>query len=330
MRIFHGLPRSTHAVPTALTIGNFDGVHLGHQAMLRELKRQADQRGLATCVMTFSPHPKEYFAARLPNTPAAQNVPKRIYTLRDKLAAIQACGMDRVVILPFNSALASMRPEAFVTDLLVKNLQTKFLLIGDDFRFGAKRAGDFMQLTAMASRMSYEVQAMPSVEANGIRVSSSAVRSALGDGRLQDAAALLGRPYTISGHVVHGAKLGRDLGFPTLNVAFQHPHPALSGIFVVRVFGLTGCTAGAYLQGVANLGTRPALDPSDVNGGRVLLETYCLNWPPTLGANGGYGKIVRVELLHKLHDELAYDGLESLKMGIQNDIVLAQQYFSKL
>ncbi len=325
MRIFRGLPRPTHAVPTALTIGNFDGVHLGHQAMLRELKKQADQRGLTTCVMTFAPHPREYFAAQFPSSPAAQNVPKRIDTLRDKLAAIQACGIDRVVILPFNAALASMSPESFVSDLLVAGLQTKFLLIGDDFRFGAKRAGDFAQLASMASRMGYDLQAMPSVEASGMRVSSSAVRSALSDGRLQDAAAMLGRPYTISGHVVHGAKLGRDLGFPTLNVAFKHPHPAASGIFVVRLLGLVDTP----LVGVANLGTRPALDPSDVNGGRVLLETYCLDWPATLGANGGYGKIVSAQLLHKLHDELAYDGLESLKLGIQNDIVLAKDFLSK-
>jgi riboflavin kinase / FMN adenylyltransferase len=321
MRIFRGLPSHSLSVPTALTIGNFDGVHLGHRAMLRELKKETDARGLSSCVMTFAPHPREYFSA--------QSAPKRINTLRDKVSAIKACGIDRVVILPFNAGLASMSPEAFVSDLLVGSLQTKFLLIGDDFKFGAKRAGDFPLLASLADRMGYALQAMSSVEASGMRVSSSAVRSALADGRLQDAAALLGRPYSISGHVVHGAKLGRDLGFPTLNVAFKHQHPAASGIFVVRVFGLMGSADDSFIQGVANLGTRPALDPSDVNGGRVLLETYCLNWPAALGADGGYGKIVRVELLHKLHDELAYDGLESLKLGIANDIVLAKDYFSK-
>ena len=297
--------------------------------MLRELKQEADKRGLSTCVMTFAPHPREYFAAQFPSSPAANNVPKRIYTLRDKLTAIKACGIDRVVILPFNAALASMSPESFMSDLLVARLQTKFLLIGDDFKFGAKRAGDFTLLASMASRSGYALQAMPSVEASGLRVSSSAVRAALADGRLRDAAALLGRPYAISGHVVHGAKLGRDLGFPTLNVAFKHPKPAASGIFVVRVFGLTQ-DPNESIQGVANLGTRPAIDSNDVNGGRVLLETYCLNWPAALGRDGGYGKIVRTQLLHKLHDELAYDGLESLKLGIERDIVLAKDYFSKL
>ncbi len=287
--------------------------------MLQGLKKEANARGLATCVMTFAPHPREYFSPKN----GASVAPKRISTLRDKLTAIKTCGIDRVVILPFNHRLASMSPESFVMDILVDSLQTKFLLIGDDFKFGAKRAGDFKLLSSLAGQAGYGLQAMSSVEQCGIRVSSSAVRSALSDGRLSDAAALLGRTYAVSGHVIHGAKLGRTLGVPTLNIAFKHPHPAASGIFVVRVFGL----GEIPLQGVANFGTRPALDPSDVNGGRVLLETYCLNWPAELGAEGGYGKIIRVELLHKLHDELAYDGLESLKAGISSDIALAKEYF---
>ncbi len=315
MRIFRGLPRPSLLEPCALTIGNFDGVHLGHQAMLRELKKEANARGLATCVMTFAPHPREFFA---PST-----APKRISTLRDKLASIKACGIDRVVILPFNQRLASMSPESFVMDILVGSLQTKFLLIGDDFKFGAKRAGDFSLLTSLAGQAGYGLAAMPSVESDGIRVSSSIVRKALTDGRLDDVATLLGRTYSISGHVIHGAKLGRTLDVPTLNIAFKHQHPAAGGIFVVRVYGLSE----KPLRGVSNFGTRPALDPSDVNGGRVLLETHCLDWPAALGSEGGYGKIIRVELLHKLHDELAYDGLESLKAGISRDIALAKEYF---
>ncbi|MDI9333958.1 MAG: bifunctional riboflavin kinase/FAD synthetase [Cytophagales bacterium] len=325
MHISRGLPRQSFIRPCALTIGNFDGVHLGHQAILRELKKEADVRGLATCVMTFAPHPREYFAPRSAPNSAPNSVPKRIHTLRDKIAAMKDCGIDHVVILPFNKRLASMSPESFVLDILSGSLQTKLLLIGDDFKFGAKRAGDFKLLASLASQSGYELAAMPSVEAHGIRVSSSAVRSALAEGRLTDAVALLGRAYSISGHVIHGAKLGRTLGVPTLNLAFKHPHPAAAGIFVVRVFGL----ADTPLRGVANFGTRPALDPSDVNGGRVLLETYCLDWPKALGREGGYGKIIRVELLHKLHDELAYDGLESLKAGIASDIALAKEIFLK-
>lgn len=327
MRIFRGLPHPSSLAPMALTIGNFDGVHLGHQAMLKRLQQAASQRGLSTGVVTFAPHPREYFAAQYPDHPKGQSVPRRISTLRDKLSAIAACGIDSVFILPFRARLASMSPEAFVSDTLVAGLKAKFLLIGDDFRFGAQRAGNFALLADRADALGYELEAMHSVELEDQRVSSSAVRHALADGRMRDAAALLGRPYAISGHITHGAKLGRTLGFPTLNVAFKHPKPAAVGIFVVRVFGLTSDTH-LGIDGVANLGTRPAIDPRDVNAGRVLLETYCLDWPLSLGKNGGYGKIVRVDLLHKLHDELAYDGLEALKRGIERDIVLAKDYLS--
>ena len=159
-----------------------------------------------------------------------------------------------------------------------------------------------------------------------MRVSSSEVRAALSRGDMDGVAALLGRPYSISGHVVHGRKLGRELGFKTLNLRFSHWKPAASGIFAVRVEGLD--SAGRTLMGVANLGIRPSLDPSDVNGGRVLLETHCLEWPAKLGSEGAYGKIIRVELLHKLHDELKYDGLDALKAGIARDCDEARAYFA--
>ena len=172
---------------------------------------------------------------------------------------------------------------------------------------------------------SYEV-ADPSQAHASVRVSSSAVREALAQGRMADAAQLLGRPYAISGHVVHGRKLGRELNCRTLNLRFTHWKPAASGIFVVQVHGL----ADQALPGVANLGIRPSLDPNDVNGGRVLLETHCLDWPDSLGLDGGYGKLIRVELLHKLHDELKYDSLESLQQGIAQDCMDARQWFEKI
>jgi riboflavin kinase/FMN adenylyltransferase len=165
---------------------------------------------------------------------------------------------------------------------------------------------------------------MNSYEVRGLRVSSSAVREALAKGAMEEVAQLLGRPYAISGHVVHGRKLGRELQCPTLNLRFAHWKPAASGIFVVRVHGLHE----KPLQGVANLGIRPSLDPNDVNGGRVLLETHCLDWPASLGAEGGYSKIIRVELLHKLHDELAYDGMDALKQGIHKDCEDARTWFA--
>ena len=307
----------------ALTIGNFDGVHRGHQAMLALLKNEASHRNIPSCVMTFEPHPRDYFAKLTKNPDLA---PARIATLRDKLTELARCGIDQCVVLPFNAAFAAQSPQNFIDDVLVKSLGAKYVLVGDDFRFGAKRAGDYAMLDAAGEQAGFEVARMNSYEVHGLRVSSSEVRAALNQGRMDDVAKLLGRPYSISGHVVHGRKLGRELGCPTLNLRFSHWKPAASGIFAVRVFGLTDHA----LDGVANLGIRPSLDPSDVNGGRVLLETHCLDWPDTLGAEGGYGKIIRVELLHKLHDELKYDSLEALKTGIAKDCVDARAFFKSI
>lgn len=321
MRIFRGFHHPGIAPACALTIGNFDGVHRGHQAMLALLQNEARHRGVPSCVMTFEPHPRDYFAAALRKPEMA---PARIATLRDKLTELARCGVDQCVVLPFNARLASQPPEAFIDEVLVGGLGVKYVLVGDDFRFGAKRAGDYAMLDAAGTRKGFDVARMNSYEVHGLRVSSSAVREALGQGRLADAAALLGRPYSISGHVVHGRKLGRDLGFRTLNLRFAHWKPAASGIFAVLVHGLSP----APLEGVANLGIRPSLDPTDVNGGRVLLETHCLEWPSALGPEGAYGKIIRVELMHKLHDELRYDGLDALTRGIRKDCDDARAWFA--
>jgi riboflavin kinase / FMN adenylyltransferase len=306
----------------ALTIGNFDGVHRGHQAMLALLTSEAKQRGLPSCALTFEPHPRDFFA-RLANR--SDLAPARIANLRDKLQELARCGIDQVVVLPFNAHLAALTPEAFVDKLLIQGLGAQYVLVGDDFRFGAKRAGDYALLDALGEQKGFDVARMMSYEVHGLRVSSSAVRQALAAGDLVATARSLGRPYAISGHVVHGAKLGRTLGFRTLNLRFSHWKSAASGIFVVQVHGL----APQALRGVANLGIRPSIDPTDVNAGRVLLETHCLDWPQSLGAEGAYGKIIRVELLHKLHDELKYDGLQALQDGIAQDITAAKTYFSQ-
>ena len=320
MRIFRGFNHPGQAPACALTIGNFDGVHRGHQAMLALLKNEALHRGVPSCVMTFEPHPRDYFAAVARKPELA---PARIATLRDKLSELAQCGVDQCVVLPFNAALSSRSPQSFIDDVLVRGLGMKYVLVGDDFRFGAKRAGDYAMLDAAGGTAGFDVARMNSYEVHGLRVSSSAVRDALGQGRMTDVAALLGRPYSISGHVVHGRKLGRTLGFETLNLRFSHWKPAAGGIFAVLVHGL-----GQPLQGVANLGIRPSLDPNDVNGGRVLLETHCLQWPAALGPEGAYGKIIRVELLHKLHDELKYDSLDALTTGIAKDCDDARAWFA--
>lgn len=323
MKVFRGFNHPGIAQSCALTIGNFDGVHRGHQAMLALLRSEAQQRGVPSCVLTFEPHPRDYFAAAAHKPELA---PARIGTLRDKLTDLAQCGVDQTVVLPFDAKLASHSPQAFIDEVLVGGLGAKYILVGDDFRFGFRRAGDYALLDAAGMTQGFDVARMNSYEVHGLRVSSSAVRDALSQGRMDDAERLLGRPYRISGHVVHGRKLGRELGFKTLNLRFAHWNPAASGIFVVLVHGL----APAPLAGVANLGIRPSLDPADVNGGRVLLETHCLDWPASLGAEGAYGKIIRVELLHKLHGELKYDSLDSLKQGISKDCDDARAYLASL
>ena len=312
MKIFRGFQHPGVAGACAVTIGNFDGVHRGHQAMLALLRSEAAQRGVPSCVLTFEPHPRDYFAQRQHQPELA---PARVGTLRDKLLDLASCGVEQTVVLPFNAALAGLAPQDFVEQVLLQGLGARYVLVGDDFRFGARRAGDYALLDRAGEQLGFDVARMNSYEVHGLRVSSSAVREALGEGRMQDAARLLGRPYCISGHVLHGRKLGRSLGFRTLNLRFAHWKPAAGGIFVVRLHGL----GDAPLHGVANLGVRPSLDANDVNGGRVLLETHCLDWPHALGAEGGYGKIIRVELLHKLHDELKYPDLEALTRGIHQD-----------
>jgi riboflavin kinase/FMN adenylyltransferase len=263
-------------------------------------------------VLTFEPHPRDYFAKSLQQ---AGHAPARVGTLRDKLEGLAQCGVDQTIVLPFKASLAAQPPDSFIRTVLVQGLGVRYVLVGDDFRFGAKRAGDYAMLDATGSAQGFDVARMNSYEVHGLRVSSSAVRQALAEGDMAQAAKLLGRPYAISGHIVHGRKLGRELGFRTLNMRFAHWKPAASGIVVVLVHGL----GPQPLPGVANLGVRPSLDPDDVNGGRVLLETHCLDWPASLGTEGAYGKIARVELLHKLHDELKYEGLDALTRGIHQD-----------
>lgn len=301
----------------ALTIGNFDGVHRGHQAMLALLTSEARHRGLPSCVMTFEPHPRDHFARKAGRPEAA---PARIATLRDKLAELERCGIEHVLVVRFDDRFASIGAEAFIQKVLVEGLRARYVLVGDDFSFGAKRAGNYAMLDAAGARSGFDVARMLSYEVHGLRVSSTAVRNALADGDMAQAERLLGRPYAVSGHVVHGRKLGRELGFRTLNLRFGHPRPAVSGIFVVQVHGLPG----GPLPGVASLGVRPTVEDQ----GRVLLETHCLQWPQALATEGAYGRCVRVELLHKLHDELKYDGLEALKLGIAKDTEDARRWWA--
>ncbi|MBI5926842.1 MAG: bifunctional riboflavin kinase/FAD synthetase [Aquabacterium sp.] len=316
MQVFRGFNHAALAPACALTIGNFDGVHRGHQAMLALLRNEAQHRGVPATVLTFEPHPRDYFA-QLAGKP--EIAPARIATLRDKLSELERCGVDQVVILRFDRHFASQSPDDFIDKVLVKGLNARYVLVGDDFRFGAKRAGDYKLLDAAGNDRGFDVARMMSYEVHGVRVSSSVVRDAMAAGDMARVEQMLGRPYTVSGHVVHGAKLGRSLDCRTLNVRFGHEKPATTGIFVVRTHGL----AEHPIEGVASLGVRPTVE----DAGRVLLEVHCFEWPANLGTEGGYGKIVRVELLHKLRDEARYDGLDALQAAIHKDIADAKSFF---
>jgi riboflavin kinase/FMN adenylyltransferase len=333
MRVFRGFHHRDIAPACALTIGNFDGVHRGHQAMLALLINEARHRGVASCVMTFEPHPRDYFAQRAgtaaatgapaagtPGPGAVTSAPARIATLRDKLSELERCGIEQAVVLRFDAGLAGLSPQAFIDRVLVDGVHARYVLVGDDFRFGARRAGDYAMLDAAGDARGFDVARMMSYEVHGTRVSSSAVRAALAAGDMPLAAALLGRPYAISGRVQHGRKLGRELGFRTLNLCFGHPQPAAMGIFVVRVHGL----GPMPLDGVASLGKRPTVDDS----GRVLLETHVLEWPAALGPEGGYGHLIRVELLAKLHDERHYASLAELQAAIADDTAQARRWLA--
>lgn len=312
MKVFRGLPNAAARAPCALTIGNFDGVHLGHQALLGRVRAAASQLGLEAAVMTFEPHPREFFARKMGDPSKA---PARIANLRDKLQSLSDNGIDRVIVEHFSAPFAALTPQQFTEQVLVEGLHVKWLMVGDDFCYGSKRAGNVAMLMEAGQRYGFEVHTLPTVMQGDLRVSSSAVRLALAAGDFAQAEALLGHPYAISGHVIHGQKLGRTLGFPTLNLRVSH-RPALSGIFIVQVHGL----AEQPLAAVASLGVRPTVDDS----GRVLLEVHVFDF-----AANCYGKQVRVEFLHKIRDEEKYTDLPTLTAAINNDAAIARRYFAQ-
>ena len=305
MRVIRGLPRAA-GVPVALTIGTFDGVHRGHQAMLTRLVEAADDLALPPAVLTFDPHPREFFARA--------SAPPRLLSLRAKLERLEAHGVDQVYIARFDATLAGLAPNEFVEQVLVRRLGVRWVLVGEDFRYGKGRAGDLAALRAAAS--SFSVEAMRTVAVAGERASSTAVRTALAAGDLERAAALLGRPFTISGRVAHGQKLGRSLGFPTANIPLRYK-PPLTGIYAVRVHGL----GGAARAGVASLGVRPTVKV----GAPPLLEVFVFDFDETI-----YGRRVTVEFLHKLRDEARYPDLEALTRQIRADVAHARDYFAAL
>ncbi len=308
MQILRSVPDAASS-PVALTIGNFDGVHLGHQAMLAKLRAAALAHGLPACVMTFEPHPREFFAP--------DQAPVRLTSMREKLGLLQQHGVERTHVLRFNFALAQVTAADFIERILVRGLGVRWLQVGDDFRFGARRAGDLAMLRAQAAQHGYEVEGMATVELDGARVSSTAVRDALSAGDVGKAARLLGRPYSISGRVIGGDRLGRELGFPTANVQMKHNRPPLTGIFAVELRRRDG----RPLQGVASLGVRPTVKAS---GAAPVLEVFIFDFKEDI-----YGELVCVDFLHKFRDEAKYVDLETLKTQIARDVSDTRAYFAK-
>jgi riboflavin kinase/FMN adenylyltransferase len=283
----------------ALTIGNFDGVHRGHRALIDRVVAKARELSLTSCVLTFEPHPREFFA------PGA--APARLTRLREKLELIAAAGVERVHVIRFDARFAALSAARFISDVLEKGFNTAVLIVGRDFRFGAQRQGDFAALQGHG----FALEAMPDVAFEGERVSSSAVRAALAAGDFARAERLLGRPYAISGKVVYGARLGKTLGFPTANIEMRQ-RPPLAGIYVVEVEELG--------QGVASVGMRPTVNPV----ARPLLEVHLLERGADL-----YGRRLRVRFLRKLRDEAKFDGLPALREAIAADAAQAREYFAR-
>ena len=278
--------------------------------MLDELARAARRLKVPSCVMIFEPQPREFFAPDV--------APARLTSLREKLELLEASGVNHVHVCRFNYAFAQITAQDFIERVLVRGLGVRWLQVGDDFRFGARRAGDFVMLKSEAARLGYEVQALPSVMVEGIRVSSTAVRDALAAGELVCATRLLGRPYSISGRAVRGDQLGRTLGFPTANVQMKHNRAPLEGIFAVEVHGAGGAADDA-VRGAASLGVRPTVKAQ----GAAVLEVYLFDFKQEI-----YGRHVRVDFLNKLRDEAKYADLDTLKKQIARDVENVQKFFA--
>ncbi len=306
MQVFRTIPERATAA-TVLAIGNFDGLHLGHRALLERLTAKARELGLPSAVMTFEPHPRELFAP--------EQAPARLTSLREKLALIEACGVDRTYVCHFTPRLAALAADDFVERLLVRGLAVRHLIIGDDFRFGRGRGGDFTTLQQAGIEHNFGVEAMPTVDLDGERVSSSLVRKVLAAGDLEHAARLLGRPYAIAGRVVHGDKIGRRIGWPTANVQLKRKRVALAGIFAVTVSGLDK----RHLPGAASLGVRPTLG----DAARPVLEVHLLDFDREI-----YGAHLTVHFLHKLRDEMKFASLEALAAQIARDVEATKRYFT--
>ena len=320
IRGLHNLSRQKHAC--VATIGNFDGVHRGHQHILVQLKEKAQASKLPSVVIIFEPQPQEYFAP--------QRAPARLTRFRDKAEVIADCGIDKLLVIHFNHAFSQLSADEFVQQVLVAKLDVKYLQVGDDFQFGKGRSGNFASLVESGRQLGFQVDNTPTFELDNQRVSSTRIRQALEAGNMELTRTLLKRPYWMSGHVQHGDKRGRTIGFPTANVPLHRATPAVSGVFAVRLWGRDLGICKVILDredkpghqgvnGIANIGYRPTVD-----GKKGLLEVHLFDFDGDL-----YGKLVHVDFLHKIRDEMKFASFDLLKEQILKDVVEATSYFSK-
>lgn len=303
MKIYRHIPtiqsaRLTNDLSRALAIGNFDGLHLGHQALLAKTVVTAKKYQLKPAVMTFEPHPREFFAP--------QNAPARLSSVREKLEYFDEAGIEDVFVLRFNQAFSAITAQDFMQQILKASLNATTVLVGGDFCFGAKRKGTVQDLMQSGFRLID----FPEVKVEHERVSSTLVRNALAEGDFTQAEHLLGRPYSISGKVVHGAKRGRQLGYPTANVHMRHERPAFTGVYAVKLDGR---------EGVANLGVRPTIAGIP----KLMLEVYVFDFEGDL-----YDAHVHVQFFHKIRNEMKFDGLDALKVQIAKDVEVAKAFFN--
>ena len=307
MRVIRGL---THIKPLAkgcvLTIGNFDGLHLGHQTVIDKLVKQGLQLKLPVVVLIFEPQPLEYFL----NT----NSPSRLMRLREKVIQFLHLSIDDLLILPFNRTLADYDANAFIKELLVERLNVKYLVIGDDFHFGKAREGNFALLKEKGRQFGFEVKNSQSYLQQGMRISSTLIRDALGIGNLKRAKQMLGRDYSICGRISHGDKRGRTLGFPTANIQMLRRNTPIRGVFAITMTGIDG----REIQGIANVGIRPTVKGDS----KVILETHLFEFNQEI-----YGAYVEVHFKDKIRNEIRFETFEQLKIQITKDVTRAKQFF---
>ncbi len=310
MRLIRGL---AHLEPfqngCVLTIGNFDGLHLGHKAVIEKLAEQGKKRGLPVVVLLFEPQPLEYFLG--------ENAPSRLTRLREKVIQFATLPVDQLLVLGFNRHLANYRAEDFIKDILIDKLNVKHLVIGDDFHFGKARRGNFAMLKEAGAIYGFQVDDTHSYELNEMRISSTLIRDALGEGDLALAARMLGRDYSVCGRVAHGDKRGRTLGYPTANIEMFRKNTPIVGVYAVTMTGIDG----RDYAGVANVGTRPTVDGSS----KVILETHLFDFNREI-----YGAYVEVHFKRKLRDEMRFQSLQQLKQQIADDVSRARKIFADL